>query len=74
MFMGPESPRTLQLRRSEIFRLVKSTLRSSGAKEFFPQHLYEHLAALRPGQELWPELYRHHASHLDKSDHAQAHK
>jgi hypothetical protein len=36
MFIEPGAQRTLKLRRSETFDFAEGTLRSSGAKEFFP--------------------------------------
>jgi hypothetical protein len=56
MFIEAGSQRTLKLRRSEIFGLVRGTLRSSGAKHLSPAMAYKHLTALRPGNDLWLEL------------------
>ncbi len=61
MFIEPGSQRTSKLRRSEIFGLVRGTLRSYGAKTSGNMS-YKHLAALRLGHDLWLELERLHTS------------
>ena len=61
MFIEPGSQTIVKLRRSEIFGLAEDSLRSSGAKSLSGKVSYKHLAALRPGHDLWLERSRHHA-------------